>query len=76
LPAKENSVAIVRAVVGLSSSLGITTTAEGVETKDQLASVTAEGCTEFQGFLFSRPKPAAEIEKLFRQAVPAAASAG
>jgi EAL domain-containing protein (putative c-di-GMP-specific phosphodiesterase class I) len=40
----------VRAVVGLSSSLGITTTAEGVETKEELASVKAEGCNEFQGF--------------------------
>src|SRR5476649_367747 len=53
---QQDSVAIVRAVVGLSSSLGITTTAEGVETKEQLASVTAEGCNEFQGFLYSRPQ--------------------
>ncbi|MCW5687605.1 MAG: EAL domain-containing protein [Pseudolabrys sp.] len=65
LPHKEDSVAIVRAVVGLGSSLGITTTAEGVETKDQLASLTSEGCNEFQGFLYSRPVPAAEIAKLF-----------
>ena len=56
LPAKEDSVAIVRAVVGLSSSLGITTTAEGVETKEQLASLTSEGCNEFQGFFFRRPE--------------------
>lgn len=74
LPHKEDSVAIVRAVVGLSSSLGITTTAEGVETKDQLASLTTEGCNEFQGFLYSRPKPAAELEKLFEaEQVPAPA---
>ncbi len=64
LPNKEDSIAIVRAVVGLSSSLGIATTAEGVETKEQLASVTTEGCTEFQGFLFSVPRSAIEIERL------------
>ncbi len=76
LPHKEDSVAIVRAVVGLSSSLGITTTAEGVETKDQLASLATEGCNEFQGFLYSRPKPAADIEKLFAQQAPPAATSG
>ena len=74
LPHKEDSVAIVRAVVGLGSSLGITTTAEGVETMDQLASLTLEGCNEFQGFLYSRPKPAAEIQKLFKREAAAAAS--
>ncbi|MCK9908970.1 EAL domain-containing protein [Microbacteriaceae bacterium K1510] len=72
LPLREDSVAIVRAVVGLSSSLGITTTAEGVETKDQLASLASEGCNEFQGFLFSRPKPAAEIERLLQSQAPEA----
>jgi len=68
LPHKEDSVAIVRAVVGLGSSLGITTTAEGVETKDQLASLKTEGCDEFQGFLYSQPKSGAEIEALLRSA--------
>ena len=72
LPGKEDSVAIVRAVVGLSSSLGITTTAEGVETKEQLASVTAEGCNEVQGFLFSRPQPAAEVEQYLAEQTPRA----
>jgi diguanylate cyclase (GGDEF)-like protein len=72
LPAKQDSVAIVRAVVGLSSSLGITTTAEGVETEEQLASLTAEGCNEFQGFLFSRPKTAADIARLFGELAPRA----
>jgi diguanylate cyclase (GGDEF)-like protein len=72
LPAKQDSVAIVRAVVGLSSSLGITTTAEGVETEEQLASLTAEGCNEFQGFLFSPPRPAAELQRLFSKLAPRA----
>ena len=76
LPGKEDSLAIVRAVVGLSSSLGIKTTAEGVETKEQLASLTSEGCNEFQGFLFSQPRPAAEVERLLAEgAAPAAAVA-
>ena len=67
LPTKLDSVAIVRAVVGLSSSLGITTTAEGVETKEQLASVTAEGCDEVQGYLYSWPKPAAEVGRILNE---------
>ena len=44
--------------------IGITTTAEGVESKEQLASLTAEGCNEFQGLFFSRPQPAAEVAKI------------
>jgi diguanylate cyclase (GGDEF)-like protein len=64
LPHEEDSLAIVRAVVGLSSSLGAITTAEGVETDEQLRSLKAEGCDEFQGHLFSAARPAAEIEAL------------
>ena len=69
LSSKEDSVAIVRAVVGLSSSLGITTTAEGVETKEQLARLTREGCNEAQGYFFSPPRPAAEIEHILNETV-------
>ncbi len=72
LPEKEDSLAIVRAVVGLSSSLGIKTTAEGVETKEQLATLTSEGCNEFQGFLFSRPCPASDVERLLNAQTPRA----
>jgi EAL domain-containing protein (putative c-di-GMP-specific phosphodiesterase class I) len=43
----------------------MTTTAEGVETKEQLDTIAVEGCTEMQGFLFSRPLPPQEIERLF-----------
>ncbi|NJO21786.1 MAG: EAL domain-containing protein [Sphingomonadales bacterium] len=60
----ESSSAIVRAVVGLSSRLGMTTTAEGVETAKQLDEVRAEGCTEVQGFYFSAAKPASELSGL------------
>jgi EAL domain-containing protein (putative c-di-GMP-specific phosphodiesterase class I) len=58
---REDSSAIVRAVVGLGNSLGMSTTAEGVETKEQLTRLRQEGCKEVQGYLFSPPKPAAEI---------------
>jgi diguanylate cyclase (GGDEF)-like protein/PAS domain S-box-containing protein len=56
--------AIVRAISGLGRSLNITTTAEGVETMDQLDWLRAEGCNQVQGFLFSAARPAAEIEQL------------
>lgn len=53
--------AIVRAISSLGRSLNISTTAEGVETMDQLDRLRAEGCTEVQGFLFSAARPASEI---------------
>jgi diguanylate cyclase (GGDEF)-like protein/PAS domain S-box-containing protein len=56
--------AIVRAISGLGRSLNITTTAEGVETLEQLDWLRNEGCNEVQGFLFSAAKPAAEISAL------------
>ncbi|GAB6845150.1 putative bifunctional diguanylate cyclase/phosphodiesterase [Methylorubrum rhodinum] len=56
--------AIIRAIVSLGESLGITTLVEGVETEPQLAAVRAEGAREVQGFLFSPPRPADEIAAL------------
>jgi diguanylate cyclase (GGDEF)-like protein len=64
LLADEKSLAIVRAIVGLGSSFGITTTAEGVETEDQRRCLNHEGCTEVQGFLYSKPLPSNEIPLL------------
>ncbi len=64
LAAQGDSLAIVRAVTGLGKSLGIATTAEGVETKEQLALLRTEGCTEVQGFLLSQPRPASQIAKM------------
>ena len=61
---REESMAIVRAITGLGKSLGISTTAEGVETREQLRLLRSEGCTEVQGYLFSPPCPAAEVETL------------
>ncbi|MES2197796.1 MAG: EAL domain-containing protein [Pseudomonadota bacterium] len=60
-----SSLNIVRAVAALANGMGMTTTAEGVETGEQRDKVASEGCTEMQGFLFSRPLPAAEIERLY-----------
>lgn len=60
----QSSLAIVRAVCGLARSFGASTTAEGVETDDQLAQVRAEGCTDMQGYIFSRPLPVGEIPAL------------
>ncbi|MCQ8784151.1 putative bifunctional diguanylate cyclase/phosphodiesterase [Mangrovibrevibacter kandeliae] len=53
--------AIVQAIAALGRSLGMTTTAEGVETEQQLSRVAAYGCTDVQGFLFSRPLPPEKI---------------
>jgi diguanylate cyclase (GGDEF)-like protein len=64
LLADEKSLAIVRAIVGLGASFGITTTAEGVETEDQRSCLNHEGCTEVQGFLYSKPLPSDEIAPL------------
>jgi diguanylate cyclase (GGDEF)-like protein len=63
------SIAIVRAVMALSISLGMKTTAEGVETEEQLRRLKEEGCTEVQGYLFSRPVPAAEAAHLLQDRV-------
>jgi diguanylate cyclase (GGDEF)-like protein/PAS domain S-box-containing protein len=64
LARRTDCVAIVRAISGLGRSLNITTTAEGVETVDQLDWLRAEGCNQVQGFLFGAAKPASEIEQL------------
>lgn len=56
----KEALAIIRAITGMSNSLNIKTTAEGVETQEQMAQLTAEGCTCFQGYLFGKPVPADE----------------
>jgi diguanylate cyclase (GGDEF)-like protein len=55
------SAAIVSAVAGLGRNLDIATTAEGVETREQLELVRAAGCQSVQGYLFSRPVPLSEL---------------
>jgi len=67
---KDDCTAIIRAVTRLGSNLGMTTIAEGVETTKQLEILRAEGCTHVQGFLFSPPMPAAEIQKMLQTPKP------
>lgn len=55
---------IVRAITGLGSGLGITTTAEGVETVHQFEQMRLEGCKEVQGYFIGLPRPASEIASL------------
>jgi diguanylate cyclase (GGDEF)-like protein len=55
---------IVRAVVNIAAERHMTTTAEGVETEQQQELLRGLGCSEMQGYLFSRPKPAAEVRQL------------
>ncbi|MCA1471357.1 EAL domain-containing protein [Bradyrhizobium sp. IC3195] len=61
LATREDSMAIIRAVTGLGRSLGIVTTAEGVENDAQLELLRREGCTQAQGYLFSKPRPASDV---------------
>ncbi|RXH40829.1 EAL domain-containing protein [Bradyrhizobium zhanjiangense] len=58
---------LARAVVRFAVSLGKTTTAEGVETKEQLDILREEGCAETQGYYFSRPMPASDIATMLRE---------
>ena len=58
-------VAIVHAVANLAKCLNMTSTAEGVETQQQLDTLKAIGCTEMQGYLFSKARPAKEIRQFF-----------
>jgi EAL domain-containing protein (putative c-di-GMP-specific phosphodiesterase class I) len=63
----DGSSCIVQAVVNIAAARHMTTTAEGVETQQQLELLRALGCAEMQGYLFSPAKPAAEIRQLFHR---------
>jgi diguanylate cyclase (GGDEF)-like protein/PAS domain S-box-containing protein len=59
--------AIIRAIAGLCQTLGLATTVEGIETPEQMRQVASQGCTEGQGYLFSPPRPAADIPAMLAQ---------
>jgi diguanylate cyclase (GGDEF)-like protein len=65
-PDDPSGAAIVRAVAALGRSLGMSTIAEGVETEEQLARIVDDGCTNIQGYLFSRPLPPEKIVEFLR----------
>jgi diguanylate cyclase (GGDEF)-like protein/PAS domain S-box-containing protein len=62
---EDGSSSIVQAVVNIAAALHMTTVAEGVETSAQRELLRKLGCTEMQGYLFSAPKPGAEVRHLF-----------
>lgn len=67
--------AIVNAVAGLAKCLNMTSTAEGVETQQQMDVLQAIGCTEMQGYLFSHARPANEIRQFFQRRIDKAGAA-
>jgi diguanylate cyclase (GGDEF)-like protein/PAS domain S-box-containing protein len=69
----EGDAAIVKAVIALARSMKLNVVAEGVETREQLAFLGEHGCAQMQGYYFSRPLPAAGIERLLRGQADAAA---
>ncbi|AWN49987.1 diguanylate cyclase [Methylobacterium terrae] len=67
---KADGEAIIRAIAGLGRSLGMTTVAEGVETAEQLRRIRAEGCTDVQGYLISKPLPPDDLLRLLAAGSP------
>lgn len=59
------SIAVVRAVVALAESLGMTTVAEGAETLEEVETLRALGCSKIQGYFYSKPMPPVDVEALF-----------
>jgi diguanylate cyclase (GGDEF)-like protein/PAS domain S-box-containing protein len=68
IPHDENDKAVASAVISLGQNLNLRVIAEGVETEDQVAFLRENNCDEMQGYHFSKPAAAADIEKLLRAA--------
>ena len=67
LPDDRNGVSIVQAVLAIGRNLRLGVVAEGVETREQLAFLRAQGCPAMQGYLFSRPLPADALTQMLKQ---------
>ncbi len=67
LPQDRHDVAITRTIISLGNNLSLDVLAEGVESQEQLDFLKAEGCCSVQGYLFSRPLPAKELESFLHQ---------
>ena len=67
IPEDPSDCAIAGTIVSMAQQLGLRVIAEGVETLEQLAFLRASGCDEVQGFLYSKPLPAADFERCLRE---------
>jgi EAL domain-containing protein (putative c-di-GMP-specific phosphodiesterase class I) len=70
LPGDEDDASIVKSVLSLAQGLELRVVAEGVETRAQLDFLVGLGCSEFQGYLFSKPLPAVDMQALLGQSDP------
>ena len=62
-----NDAAIVQTIITMGNTLGMNVIAEGVETQEQLNFLRLHGCATYQGYLFSRPVPLADFERLLER---------
>jgi CheY-like chemotaxis protein len=67
LTSDPGSAAIAKTIIAMAHNLNLRVIAEGVETEGQLSFLRAQGCDDMQGYYFSRPVPAAEVEQLLRE---------
>ena len=74
--ARDESLAIIRAIVALANALGMSTTAEGVESTAQVAKLRDAGCTQIQGYVFSPPRSATDILEMFAPRLAAKRAGG
>jgi diguanylate cyclase (GGDEF)-like protein len=64
IPRDKNSCVMVRTIINIANNFGMEVVAEGVETDEQLAFLRQYGCHQFQGYLFGKPVPVQEFERL------------
>ena len=69
LPTDEDDVALVKAIISIAKNLNLSTIAEGVETNEQREFMLKHGCDKIQGYFYSKPIPADEMEKLLEKGI-------